>query len=159
MPQGATVLTTLVTAVMVLTATAVPVRAEWTVKPAEGPGGRCVLESSRSSLSDGYQQTTVYFAVTPKSVALVSAAPLDAGSSDIGLKVDNEPFLRMDRLDGTKTALFDANYERVVTQFKAGTQVRVQLRFWPTWPATGTHSTSVSLIGFTKAYGELSGCR
>ena len=32
------------------------------------------------------------------------------------------------------------------------------LRFWPEWPATGTHSATFSLIGFTKAYGELSGC-
>ena len=159
MPHGATVITAVVTTVMLLTAATAPASAEWTVKPAEGPGGRCILESSRYSLPDGYQQTSVFFAVTPKSVALISAAPLDAGSSDIGLKVDKEAFLRMDRLEGTKTALFDASYEQVVAQFKAGTQARVQLRFWPTWPATGTHSTTVSLIGFTRAYEEFSGCR
>ena len=25
-------------------------------------------------------------------------------------------------------------------------------RFWPTWPATGTHAAVFSLIGFTRAY-------
>ena len=58
-----------------------------------------------------------------------------------------------------RKALFDSNYERVVAQFKAGTRVKVQLRFWPTWPATGTHATTLSLIGFTRAYGELAECR
>jgi hypothetical protein len=110
-------------------------------------------------MPDGYQQTTVYFSITPRSVALISAAPLDGGAGDIGLAVDREPFVRMDRLDGDKIALFDSKHERVIAQLKAGTQVRVQLRFWPTWPATGAHATTMSLIGFTKAFGELSGCR
>jgi hypothetical protein len=35
----------------------------------------------------------------------------------------------------------------------------VRLRFWPTWPATGTHSATFSLIGFTRAYEQLAGCR
>jgi hypothetical protein len=132
---------------------------EWSVKPREMPGGGCVLESTPQSMSDGYQQTTVYFSVTPRSVALVSAAPLDGSGSDIGLAVDGEPFVRMDRLEGAKTALFDSKYDGVVAQFKAGTQVRVQLRFWPTWPATGAHSATLGLIGFTRAYGQLAGCR
>ena len=65
----------------------------------------------------------------------------------------------MDRLVGTKTALFDTKHGRLVELFKAGARLRVQLRFWPEWPATGTHSATFSLIGFTKAYGELAGCR
>jgi hypothetical protein len=84
---------------------------------------------------------------------------LDAGFSDIGMAVDQEEFIPMDKLGGEKTALFDSKYDRIVEQFKAGTRVRVQLRFWPTWPATGTHSTEFTLIGFTKAFGDLSGCR
>jgi len=133
--------------------------ADWTVKEAEGPEVRCLVESSRQPVWDGYQQSAAYFVVTSRSVAVVSPSIFDGGSSDIGLAVDDEGFIRMDRLDREKSALFDTKYDRVVAQFKAGKQVRVQLRFWPTWPATGTHSTTISLIGFTKAYGQLSGCR
>ena len=43
----------------------------------------------------------------------------------------------------------------LIDQFKAGLKARVQLRFWPTWPETGTHSVEVSLIGFTKAWEEM----
>jgi hypothetical protein len=156
MPHAATIPRTVVVAlgVLLLTGTSASsaVATEWTVK-------QCVLESSPQPLSDGYQQTTVHFAVTPRSVALVSAAPLDAGTSPLGMKVDSEPFVGIDRLDGDRKALFDSNYERVVEQFKAGTQVKLMLRFWPTWPATGTQTTTLSLIGFTRAYGELAGCR
>jgi|SRR5437667_3193547 len=159
MPQAATVPRVVVKALIVVVATAAAATAPAAANATEWAVKQCVLESSPQPLSDGYQQTTVYFAVTPRSVALVSAAPLDAGTSELGLKVDSEPFVGVDRVDGDRKALFDANYERVVAQFKAGTQVKVQLRFWPTWPATGTHATTLSLIGFTRAYGELAGCR
>jgi hypothetical protein len=154
--------TAVATAVAALLLALVPVPgsagAEWTVKPGE-TAGACRLESSPASMSDGYQQTSVYLSVTPKSVAVVAAAPLDGAAGDIGLAVDGESFIRMDRLEGDKTARFDSKYELLVAQFKAGAQVRLQLRFWPTWPATGAHSTTLSLIGFTKGYGQLSGCR
>ena len=145
-----------------LTGMGVARAADWTVKTvarADGPGVRCVLESSRQSLPDGYQKTTAYISVAPRSVTVTSVSVLDGGFKDIGLVVDQEELIAMDRLEGDKTAVFDSHYDRVVEQFKAGLQARVQLRFWPTWPATGAHSTTVSLIGFTKAYDQLSGCR
>jgi len=135
---------------------------EWSVKTVprtDGPGTRCVLESVRQSLPDGYQDTTAYVTIDGRSVSVTSASVLDGSSADIGLLVDQEPLIRMDRLTGTKTAIFDAQYARLVELFKAGNRLRVQLRFWPEWPATGTHSATFSLGGFTKAYGELAGCR
>jgi hypothetical protein len=135
---------------------------EWSVKTVprtDGSGTRCVLQSMRQSLSDGYQDTTAYVTVDDRSVAVTSASNLDASARDIGLAVDQEPLIALDRLTGTKTAHFETQYGRLVELFKAGSRLRVQLRFWPEWPATGTHSATFSLIGFTKAYGELAGCR
>ena len=135
---------------------------DWSVKTVprpDGTGTRCVLESIRQSLTDGYQDTTAYVTVDGRSVSVTAGSNLDAGLSDIGLIVDQEPLVPMDRLEGRKTALFDSRYERLVERFKAGARLRVQLRFWPEWPATGTHSATFSLIGFTKAYAELAGCR
>ena len=135
---------------------------EWSVKTVprtDGPGTRCVLESARQSLSDGYQDTMAYVTVDGRSVAVTSASNLDPGFSDIGLVIDQESLVPMDQLAGMKTAHFDTKYARLVELFKAGARLRVQLRFWPEWPATGTHSAIFSLIGFTKAYGELAGCR
>ncbi|HEX2501390.1 MAG TPA: hypothetical protein VHO73_08005 [Methylomirabilota bacterium] len=130
-----------------------------TVARTDGPGNRCIVESTRQPLPDGYQTTTAYVTVDSRSVVVTSGSNLDASFSDIGLVVDQEPLVPMDRLGGTKTALFDTKYGRLVELFKAGARLRVQLRFWPEWPATGTHSATFSLIGFTKAYGELAGCR
>jgi hypothetical protein len=150
-------------AILTLTLVGGPAGAEeWTVKTVprtDGPGTRCVMESARQSLSDGYQDTTAYVTVDAKSVTVTSASNLDGSFSDVGMIVDQEPLVPMDRLAGIKTAQFDAKYGRLVELFKAGVRLRVQLRFWPEWPATGTHSATFSLIGFTKAYGELAGCR
>lgn len=130
-----------------------------TVPRVDGPGTRCVMESTRQSLSDGYQDTTAYLTIDARSVTVTSASNLDGSFSDIGLSVDQEPLIPMDRLAGTKTAQFDTKYGPLVQLFKAGARLRVQLRFWPEWPPTGTHAATFSLIGFTKAYGELAGCR
>jgi hypothetical protein len=150
-------------AILTLTLVGGPAGAEeWTVKTVprtDGPGTRCVMESARQSLSDGYQDTTAYVTVDAKSVTVTSASNLDGSFSDVGMIIDQEPLVPMDRLAGIKTAQFDAKYGRLVELFKAGVRLRVQLRFWPEWPATGTHSATFSLIGFTKAYGELAGCR
>ena len=150
-------------AILTLTLVGGPAAAdEWTVKTVprtDGSGTRCVMESARQSLSDGYQDTTAYVTVDAKSVTVTSASNLDGSFSDVGMIVDQEPLVPMDRLAGIKTAQFDAKYGRLVELFKAGVRLRVQLRFWPEWPATGTHSATFSLIGFTKAYGELAGCR
>jgi hypothetical protein len=150
-------------AVLVLVALAGPVAAEdWSVKSvprADGSGTHCVVQSDRESLPDGYQTTTAWITVDDRSVAVTSGSNLDPGSSDIGIAVDQEPLVPMDRMEGRKTALFDSKYGRLIELFKAGGNLRAQLRFWPEWPATGTHSATFSLSGFTRAYGELAGCR
>jgi hypothetical protein len=136
--------------------------ADWSVKSVprmDGPGTRCVVESSRQTLPDGYQATTAYVTVDDRSVAVTSASNMDPGQRDIGLAVDEAPLVPMDKLAGRKTALFDSKHAQLVERFKAGLRVRVQLRFWPEWPATGTHAATFSLIGFTQAYEELAGCR
>jgi hypothetical protein len=135
---------------------------DWAVRSVartDGPGTRCVVQSTRQSLPDGYQTTTALVTVDARSVAVTSGSNLDASFADIGLVVDQDPLVPPDRLVGKKTALFDTKHGHLVERFKAGARLRVQLRFWPEWPATGTHSANFSLIGFTKAYGELAGCR
>lgn len=108
---------------------------------------------------DGYQHTAVYIVVDGASVAVKSASVLDPGFSDIGMQVDKKAFVVVDKITQDKTALFDSNYGVIIEQFKPGLEVTVQLRFWPTWPATGTHSARFSLIGFTKAFTEMSKCK
>ena len=135
--------------------------ADWSVKTVpstDASGTRCVLESASQSLSDGYQTTTARITVDKASVRVTSASNLDESFRDIALVVDQREFVPTDGLGGEKTARFDSKYSHVVQQFKEGVRVRVQLRFWPTWPATGLHSVTFSLIGFTRAYGELSAC-
>jgi len=44
----------------------------------------------------------------------------------------------MDEVSDRKAAVFTAQYLRLIEQFKQGGKVRAQLRFWPTWPVTGT---------------------
>lgn len=137
----------------------VPVRvaADWTVKSGDGSG--CILESSPESLTDGYQTTTARIRIDGKTVSVSSPSVFDAGLNDIRIVVDERELFPMDRLADPRTAVFESRYAALVEQFKRGLHASVQLRFWPTWPATGTHSVTFSLIGFTRAHAQLGDCR
>lgn len=133
----------------------------WTVKRTfdrQTNQALCHLESDPMSVNDGYQDIEASMRIHDHVVRVDTESPLDTGFSDIGLQVDNHDIIHLDQVASRKTALFTANYARIIQQFKAGHHVRVQLRFWPTWPATGTHSVTFSLIGFTKAYGQMQTC-
>jgi hypothetical protein len=133
------------------------VAAEWTLKPRTAAG--CVVESPPASVSDGYQTTTARVSVDAAKVSVSSPSVLDASFKDIGIAVDEHPLIPMDRVADSRTAVFESQYGTLVEQFKRGLRARLQLRFWPTWPATGTHDATVSLIGFTKAHAGLLECR
>ena len=134
-----------------------PLAAEWAVRPAAGGG--CALESSPESLPDGYQTITARIRVDGKTVSVSSPSQLDPSFKDIGIAVDEDAIVPMDRLADPRTVVFDSRYDMLVEQFKRGLRARVQLRFWPTWPATGTHSVAFSLIGFTRAHAGLGECK
>jgi hypothetical protein len=125
----------------------------------EGGVEKCRMESDKVPVNDGYQNVTVQMLVTSGNVVqIVSQSPFDVTGSDIGVEVDKNAFVKMDKLQGEKMAVFEgASAATLVPQFKAGLRARAQLRFWPTWPATGSHNAEFSLIGFTKASEEMSG--
>ncbi len=124
----------------------------------EGGSVKCHLESDKAPVNDGYQNVTAQLVVTQGgAVQVISLSTFDFGSADIGLQVDKNAFVKADKLAGDKTVLFETSAATLLPQFKAGLSARAQLRFWPTWPVTGTHDAVFSLIGFTKAYEEMTG--
>ena len=135
--------------------------ADWTVQRisnATGSEMHCHLQSDTRFVSDGYQETHVSILVQADAVLVKTAAILDASFSDIGMQIDKHAFLPMDDVYLDKVARFASHYDAIINQFRKGYTVRVQLRFWPTWPATGSHSVSFNLIGFSKAYAEMLTC-
>jgi hypothetical protein len=153
--MGRTVPVILVSVTVVATAAAAA--AEWAVKP--GPGAACVLESSAESMSDGYQTIQARIRVDSKIVSVISPSVLDPGFNDIGVFVDQQEMIPAERFADSRTAVFESRYGTLVDRFKRGLRARIQLRFWPTWPTTGVHSATFSLIGFTRAYDRLDECK
>lgn len=148
--------------------------AEWTVKRLYNQVDnleRCVLESHSVPVSDGYQETQASIRVSADAILVKTKAPLDDGFADIGLQVGKNDFIKMDKIVEERSALFASSYTKILEQWKKGPApvkkgqqspiptVKVQLRFWPTWPATGTHAVEFSLDGFSKAYTDMAACK
>ena len=135
-----------------------PEKDAWTLTKAQGG---CRLDADKGALSDGYQNTSVQVRVTATEVRVVSESTFDESKGDLNIQVDKQDAVKADGLDGAKAVVFKgAAATTLIAQFKRGLKANVTLRFWPTWPETGTHSAVVSLIGFTKAWDEMqASCR
>ena len=136
-----------------------PEKDAWTLTKIQGGG--CRLDSDKGALSDGYQKTSLQLRVTATEVRVVSESTFDDSKGDLRIQVDKQDAIKADGLDGPKTVVFKgASAGTLIGQFKAGLKADVSMRFWPTWPETGTHSLVVSLIGFTRAWDEMqASCR
>jgi hypothetical protein len=88
-----------------------------------------------------------------------SPSVLDAGLKDIGIVVDEQGMVPMDRLGDPAPACSSRGMRRWWISSQRGARARIQLRFWPTWPETGTHSAMLSLMGFTRAHARLDDCK
>jgi hypothetical protein len=130
----------------------------WSLEQGPDDAG-CHLLAPRQEIETGYNQAKVEILVDETAVTIKTGAKLDGGFDDLGVSVDGGLLTAIDRIEKERAAVLQGSYAELVEQFKRGTKVRVQLRFWPTWPATGTYSAEFSLIGFTKAYGALSDCK
>jgi len=135
--------------------------ANWTVKRIQGEKNqsRCILESERKTLYDGYQDTEAFMRLDDKSLLVLTESNIDPNFSDVGLEVDGYGFIGMDKVSMEKRALFESEIAKIINQFKTGVTAKVQLRFWPTWPATKTYSVTFSLIGFREAYAASLRCK
>jgi hypothetical protein len=136
--------------------------AGWSLRAEPATGGKvpgCSMVSEQQPIPDGYQQTWAQILVDREAIRVTSPSQLDPADGDIGLSVDEGAFVRIDEVIDKRTAVFRTQYQPLVEDFKRGLKVRVQLRFWPTWPKTGTHSATFSLIGFTRTHAGLAECR
>jgi hypothetical protein len=136
--------------------------ADWAATRAFDPiknEARCVVESIRQIMHDGYSDTDVYLQVDKTSLLVRTRSNIDASKSDIGVTVDKQEFIPMDKVYLDQNAEFDKEIAKIVGQFKKGLKAVFTLHFWPTYPDTGAKTVIFSLIGFTKAYEDFGNCQ
>ncbi len=136
--------------------------ADWAAKRAFDPiknESRCVAESTRQTLYDGYNDTEVWLQVDRQSLMVRTRSNIDDSKKDIGVAVDKQEFIPMDKIYLDQSVVFDKDIGTIVQQFRRGLKAIFTLRFWPTHPDTGAKTIGFSLIGFTKAYAEFEGCQ
>ena len=68
------------------------------------------------------------------------------------------PLVLSSELEQRNKLHFTQARDELIDSFKRGAVVRVQLRFWPTWPETGTHETRLTLDGFNQVLPRFQAC-
>jgi hypothetical protein len=135
--------------------------ASWTAKRVFDPvkdETRCMLESTTKTINDGYQETEIVLRVDDKTLQVATRSNIDPSKDDISVQVDKKEPIKMDKVYLDQNAIFEREIATIIKQFKEGLRATFTLRFWPTYPDTGQKTVTFSLIGFTKAYGDLPDC-
>jgi len=135
--------------------------ADWSVVRKSRAQGKifCVLESERQPIFDGYQDSSVFVVVSEGGIIVKSESCLDSEFQDVGFIVDDKRLLKMDEVHDRRTGVFKHSYDQIIEALQGGSELNVQLRFWPEWPTTGVHRATFSLRGFPEAYAEVGNCR
>jgi len=119
---------------------------------------RCVAESDRLRIHDGYRETELYLRVDKDSVLVVTDSHIDTRVADGGISVDGAAPMPPDEVYRDQNAFFRKHAAKLIQQFESGRRAEVRLRFWPTWPTQGRKTATFSLRGFRKAFARLPGC-
>jgi hypothetical protein len=133
----------------------------WTAKRIVDPfrnETRCVLETPKVSLDDGYQETKVHLRIDGRSLYVITESSVDLREPDVGLQIDKGKLIKPDGAYLDQQLLYETQIGTVIDQFKNGLAVDVKLRFWPSWPSKGLKTVNFSLIGFTRTFARLPGC-
>jgi len=117
----------------------------------------CLMEK-KFFIHDGSSSLAARMIVVGKDVIIAVNGRVDKNYKSTGLKVDwrrRVPFHRIvsNKANGWDYVVFRGmGKELKVHKFELGAFARVTLGFWPTWPATRTHTSAVSLDGFTVSH-------
>ena len=132
---------------------------DWQVERSLQFGGKCVLESNKIDFYDGYDNTGLKFRVLNNELYLLTKSNIDMSFNDVGIEISKNEFLHADKVVMDQDVLFRKEMPAFLSKLNQSSDIRVQLRFWPSYPATKTYSKMVAFNGFLSAYEAYTDCR
>lgn len=134
-------------------------RLQWDVERRVTFNGQCVLESNRIDFYDGHDNTGLRFRMLNNELYLLTRSNIDMSFNDVGVQVGRNAFLHADRIFRDQNVVINSALPALISQLRKSGEARVQLRFWPTYPATKAYSQTVALDGFLPAYKAYMDCQ
>jgi hypothetical protein len=120
---------------------------------------RCMLESPRWVIDDGYAPTSVWVRVDPHLIHVVTESDIDLSFHDVGLRVDDGGLTPPDAVQALQNLVFARNAAPYIKTLQQGKTLSVDLRFWPTWPSQGRRTVTFDIDGLAPALARLvAGC-
>lgn len=119
----------------------------------------CTLVTLTKKMNDGQGETTVWLELSDKELLIKTKSDIDKSFNDIAIQIDDKKKIELDEVRSDTDVVFSKSIIDITKEFIEGNNVKVQLRFWPTWPTSGLKSIDFSLLGFTKAYESLLTCK
>lgn len=128
----------------------------WSVVKADGS---CRLESALAPINDGYMDIQVQLRFDGQGLWALTPSTIDTEGDFLGLQVDDKAVNVAATVEAATNVLFSGDIDAAAQGFVRGGEAQLLLRFWPTWPITGTKTIRYSLKGFTAAWKDYAQCR
>ena len=121
--------------------------------------GSCQLKSAVAPISDGYLEIDVQLRFEARGLRVITPSTIDTEGDHLALEVDGDAVNVSASVEGGTDVLFSGDIDAIGKRFVRGGEADVRLRFWPTWPVTGTKTVRYNLRGFTAAWKQYLQCR
>jgi len=112
----------------------------------------CTLFTPKIEINDGYGDSSIQLFLYRNRLEIKTGSNIDGSRKDVGIQVDLNPLIPVEQVKLETIGVFKNSLPVILKQFKAGGNVQVKMRFWPSWPETAVVPASFSLVGFTAAY-------
>ena len=127
----------------------------WAVRSGNGP---CALESAAIPVNDGYLDISVQLRFSRDGLRGITPSTIDPEGDHLGLRVDDKVVTTRVAIEGQTDVRLEGDIDEIATRFQRGGEAELSLRFWPSWPVTGTQAVKFSLKGFTAAWKQYQQC-
>ncbi|MAR91257.1 MAG: hypothetical protein CML06_10350 [Pseudomonadales bacterium] len=122
-------------------------------------GQRCNLRSKPVPLADSAGGTQATLVVSTDQWRLDTGSDIDLSYPGTGLTLDSGRQFTFSGLQGATNVVIQAPPGELVQALSGAGSLQVALGFWPTWPQTETHSASIPIADFPRAYASWKLCQ
>ncbi len=116
----------------------------------------CRLITSKLSLSDGYEDTTLRAEVLLDAINIYTGSHIDLTYENSGIQIGDTALLPYSQLKGETNATVEGEY---ISQLASAGEMTVNMGFWPTWPKTETQQVVIPLQDMNRALAALLACK
>lgn len=129
----------------------------WVIAESRNTQDQCVLRTKAQKLEDGAGGTPIYLEINGKQLSVRTKSDIDLSYPGSALVIGSSGYT-FEGINKDTDAFIEAKLNQAINDLKLNEAADITLGFWPTWPRTTTHTTTIDISNAELALKGLAHC-